>query len=338
MESRDIDWFVPLCVIAAIELLLSGIFAVRQLFPTYMLLAGAAALLFAFGTAVWLVVGLFRHGEEQPIGRLIEMARDGRSRMAYLLLGLIVATVSACAVTALKSGITNLVPFYADPFLAKVDRAIFGEDAWRWTNAVFGWAFLPLSLLYATWLFGQVATTTAVLFSRPSQRKSQALIAHVLMWFVLGIVLAYALSSAGPVFYDQVYGGMEFRGLGGMLARSTLTAGADQYLWHVHQANTVQFAAGISAMPSMHVAGATWLALVLSAACPRLRPACYLYVGMIYLGSMMTGWHYSLDGIVGCSGALLMWKAAGMVARWRGILPVSERAQSGVAQPEIVNI
>jgi hypothetical protein len=317
VESRDIDWLVPLALIMAFELALSRSFPIGNLLPTYALFAVAASLIFALIAAARLLFSLYAEGEQHPISRLGKEAWNARMRIGFLLAGLVSVTFSACAITALKSGIQRLVPFYADPALADFDRLIFGEDAWRFTNALFGWTFPLVSTIYGTWLFGQTATLTGVLFAPPSKWKTQALLTHALIWLLLGIVLAYAFSSAGPIFYDQVYGGARFAELRQLMESSTLTAAPQQYLWQAHQSGNLDFAAGISAMPSLHLAGATWLALVIGGAFPRLKPALWVYVALIYLGSLMTGWHYSLDGFVGITGAALIWKAAGRLATWR---------------------
>jgi hypothetical protein len=317
VQSRDIDWFVPLCLVTGLELLLSGSFDFGGIFPAYLLLTVAGALVFAFSIALRTVFTFYRQGEQRPTARLAETAWDSRSRMAFILATLIIATLSGCAITAMKYGIPQLVPFYADPALAKLDRMIFGQDAWRWTHAMFGWAFAPINVLYGTWAFGQVATFTAVLFSAPSNFKTQALIAHMLMWLLLGVVLAYAFSSVGPIFYEQVYGGTQFSGFAEVFDHDPSTVGPAHYLWKAYENGALVPAAGISAMPSLHVAGATWAALVFGTAFPRLSRLGWVYVALIYLGSMMTGWHYATDGIVGVSGVLLVWKLAGKLADWR---------------------
>lgn len=319
-EPRDIDWLAPLSLIMIVELSLAHSFQLGSLWPVYSLFAVAAALTFMFAAAFRLLFRLFKEGEQRPIPRIAREVWNSRSRIAFVVAGLIVVTMNACAITASKAHIQNYIPFYADPVLANLDRAIFGEDAWQWSHALFGWAFKPISAVYGTWLFGQIALVTILLFAAPSKLKTQALIARSLMWLLLGIVLAYALSSAGPVFYDQVYGGTRFEGLQRLIESDFATAAPEQYLWDVHQRGGLEFGSGISAMPSLHVAGATWLALVLAAAFPRLAPLGWIYVALIYVGSLITGWHYGLDGIVGVTGVVLIWKLAGQVANWRSHL------------------
>lgn len=317
MDSHDIDWFVPVAAITALELFLSRSLGTVALLPAYFVLISATASIFAFSMVIQRIWRLYRTRDQQPIAELGRAVWRGRGRALFLVGGLLLAILSGCAVTALKARITTAVPFYADPALASIDRMIFGEDSWLWANAWFGWAHVPVVAAYESWMLGQLAAYMALMFAAPSRLKSQSLLAFVLMWLILGLLLAYLLSSAGPIFYDRIYGGTEFSGLQALLQRSPLTAASEQYLWQSHQTGDLQFAAGISAMPSLHVAGATWLALVLSSAFPRLKSVAIAYVALIYIGSLMTGWHYALDGIVGVAGVLAIWKLAGMLANWR---------------------
>jgi hypothetical protein len=38
-------------------------------------------------------------------------------------------------------------------------------------------------------------------------------VAYGLIWLLLGVGLAYAVPSAGPIFYDRIYGGHQFAGI-----------------------------------------------------------------------------------------------------------------------------
>jgi hypothetical protein len=72
--------------------------------------------------------------------------------------------------------------------------------------------------------------------------------------------------------------------------------------------------AGISAMPSMHIAMACWAALALRAYSRKMQWVGWTYVGLIWFGSVHLGWHYFTDGVVGALGALVVWQLAGVIA------------------------
>jgi len=78
----------------------------------------------------------------------------------------------------------------------------------------------------------------------------------------------------------------------------------------------------ISAMPSMHVAVATVMALTSWRQNRWLGAAGWLYVLLIFLGSVQLNWHYAVDGYVAVLGTWLIWRASGVLARrWRERLP-----------------
>ena len=58
-------------------------------------------------------------------------------------------------------------------------------------------------------------------------------------------------------------------------------------------------------MPSMHVALTLWAALVLRKT--FLAPLTWAYVPIIWIGSVVLGWHYFTDGLVGMIGIVLIW-------------------------------
>jgi hypothetical protein len=131
---------------------------------------------------------------------------------------------------------------------------------------------------------------------------------------LMGVCGQYLLSSAGPVFYDRIVGGADFNGLA---ARNAVHApfvglGVD-VLWRAYSTHSNQVGGGISAMPSMHVATTTWIAVTLTYLSPRLRVPAWGYWLAIFIGSFALGWHYFLDSVVGTVGALSCWVIAGQM-------------------------
>jgi drug/metabolite transporter (DMT)-like permease len=86
-------------------------------------------------------------------------------------------------------------------------------------------------------------------------------------------------------------------------------------------------------MPSIHVACAVWLALVL-----RI-PVAWVYPALIFLGSVILGWHYASDGIVAAFGALVCWALAGRYSDFLLMIPALRRrtrevGSCGTVSPE----
>ena len=117
-------------------------------------------------------------------------------------------------------------------------------------------------------------------------------------------ILQYALPSAGPIFYERLGFGDRFADLP---SRPWATVTAD-YLWANYLDNGSRVGAGISAFPSLHVAGAAWVASVVSSYSRKLAPVAWAYFVLILMGSVFLGWHYALDGIAGLVIALVMYR------------------------------
>jgi hypothetical protein len=137
------------------------------------------------------------------------------------------------------------------------------------------------------------------------------MLAYFLIVGLMGVAGQYLLSSAGPIFYDRVVGGNGFYALMIQIeAQAKFTEMAQNFLWTSYAAHGNQIGNGISAMPSIHVATTTWIALTLSSLWTRLRPVVWGYWLLIFTGSFALGWHYLLDGVVGTIGSLGCWVLA----------------------------
>ena len=156
-----------------------------------------------------------------------------------------------------------------------------------------------------------------VILQPPSAAKSRALIAYSLAWFWLGVVAAMLFSSAGPLFYDRLFGGDTFAAMRETLqARGAwVTLAESDKMWASLASGRPSLVAGISAVPSMHVAISLWMFLVARARTPRLAPLVLLYTLLIWIGSVQLGWHYAADGLAGVIGMALIWPLAGLINR-----------------------
>jgi hypothetical protein len=105
------------------------------------------------------------------------------------------------------------------------------------------------------------ANLAAILFARPVLRL-QYLLSLLLMWAIAGTALALAFPSGGPVYYQAFTGEPgTFSPLLADLAQSgTWAHGVQSRLWALHVAGSEIPFSGISAMPSVHVGGATLIA------------------------------------------------------------------------------
>ena len=240
----------------------------------------------------------------------------------------------AYAFMSFKKAIPLYVPFYADPWLAGLDRAIFGMDAWRITHSVIGdRGTVAIDRIYGLWFPIMMLYVGWFCFTRDQALQLRGLLTYVLVWAVLGNFVALALSSVGPCFYEHFYSDPQFAPMVAQLKATHASHGlfaprAMDYL--IDSIGKDRLGAGISAMPSLHVAiaflcflvaweyGRHWWAKLLGA----------LFFLFILVGSVHLGWHYAADGIVSVIVTGLIWWGTGRFVLW---LEKREAAQAVTA-------
>ncbi len=195
------------------------------------------------------------------------------------------------------------------PLLLTYLGAAFGADPWLILDHLFGWAAAPLDGLYALWLPTQVLLLFLVIVQPALAVKSRVLIAYALAWFMLGMVAATLLSSAGPIFHDRVFGGDSFAALHDTLRKrgAWMVLAESNRMWASLASARPGLVAGISAVPSIHVAVSVWMFLAARTMAPRAAPYAAVYATLIWIGSVQLGWHYVSDGVAGALGMLAIW-------------------------------
>ncbi len=205
-----------------------------------------------------------------------------------------------CLLGWLKAAMPFSVGFQADQILADADAWIFGTDPWRLVQ------WLPPTLIdtaYVTWAQSTLFMMAILPLFPKSPKRDRAMISFFLV-VSASAILQYALPSAGPIFYERLGFGDRFADLP---SRPWATVTAD-YLWANYLDSGSRVGAGISAFPSLHVAGAAWVASVVSSYSRKLAPVAWAYFLLMLMGSVFLGWHYALDGIAGLAIALLMYR------------------------------
>ena len=197
-----------------------------------------------------------------------------------------------------KSMMPLIVDFWADPPLADLDAAIFGRDPWPlfrsdWLMPVYGYVYL-------LWFPITFVTLGFVAFSR--RDHAPLVVAFLATLVVGGTIGQYLLPSAGPIFYERIGLGPRFAELVGTNHFSFNTV--SDYLWAHYETRGAAIGTGISAMPSVHVALATWTACAAFRLWRPLAIPAALYALGIWAASIASGWHYSTDGLAGALIAL----------------------------------
>lgn len=251
---------------------------------------------------------------------LLRLAFRGRAGLAWwpvVLIATFLIALGASFFLPIKYAIPRQMPFWLDAPLAHGERQLFGTDAWLVADRLLGWALVPVDRIYGLWLPVQSLALFGVILLPAAPAKSRALIAYSLAWFLLGIVAAVLCASAGPIFYDRLLGGHQFAGLGKLLnGGAWMVRGESDAMWASFVTGRPGLVAGISAMPSLHVAISFWMWLASRDLAPRLAPFALGYAVFIWVASVQLGWHYVSDGIAGLVGMVGIWWLAKRIVEW----------------------
>jgi uncharacterized membrane protein YuzA (DUF378 family) len=297
--GEDRNWIVPAAILTVIELVVwlcawSAGLAPVPLTATYLALA-----MVALGIALGLRP-LWRRGEP-------------RASWPVVLLGAFLVGVSSSLFMALKIAIPSLVPFWLDKPLAAAEAGLFGVEPYQLLDSLFGRATVLVDRVYGLWVPVQIIVLFSVMIAPASRAKTRALTANAAAWFLLGVVAATMLSSAGPIFFDRAFSGTHFAALHQILeshGASMVLSTADA-MWLARFSDHPGLVAGISAVPSMHIAISLWILLVTREFAPRAVPLAAAYFAFIWIASVQLGWHYVTDGLVGVAGMASLWWLAG---------------------------
>jgi len=245
---------------------------------------------------------LMRDSHPHPCREIARLVAANRARLALILFGAILVMIQWSLMTWSKVVLPLTVGLWADPLLANIDTAIFGQDAWRLFHfANLNWLELP----YNAWFLVVVAGIVWFICQPASFLRDRAILSHLLCISLVGMLSIYLLPSGGPIFYERLGFGSRFADLP-ILHVTQMTS---DYLWRVHTGVQTNVGAGISAMPSMHVALVFWLAQHST----RWRIPAWIFFALIFYGSVYLGWHYFIDGLAGVAGA---WFCTRIVDAW----------------------
>lgn len=208
------------------------------------------------------------------------------------------------------TGIKNLLlvfdgGFQGDLFYAEIDRKLhFGIDPWRILYA-YGQSAVVRSVVElnynAVWFlicFGTLFYVATCL--REASKRSRYMLEFMIVWVVLGNVLAGLSLSAGPAFYGFITG--DFARFADQIAFLAQSRGAHSaslyqaYLWQLQSLGTTGMGGGIAAFPSVHVGLITMNALYLLEHSRKWGAVAVVYMLFVLASSVYLAWHYAIDG------------------------------------------
>jgi hypothetical protein len=270
---------------------------------------------------------------ERPARPLTQFYRELRSsllspqRMAHAVPVLAGMYVFGGTFTVMKASIPFLAPFSWDVAFEEWDRWLhLGYAPWELLYPLLGG---PLSTQVLNWSYNAWLVVLNLVwvwqaFSLKNERgRLQFFMSFVLGWVLLGSAAAMMFSSAGPCFFGRATGLPDpyaplMAHLAAINQTHTLWAlNVQEKLWEFYAASELGLGAGISAMPSMHVASATLFALIGWRTHRWLGIALTIYAVMIMVGSVHLGWHYAIDGYAGAAGMCVIWWLVGRLLAWR---------------------
>lgn len=299
-------WFGAAAVFVAFQLCVAAAMAVALGFwnapplGKYGFAAALPAVLYAAGLMLWRLRSL----PDYPVRHLAKYDWSDCWKFA-LAMGLV--WFQFLSLTWMKAMIPLVTPMWADVPLANLEAAILGTDAWRILPRAGG----AIGLLYTFW-FPITCGCFAGAYFRQRPNRDALLLSFFLTVGLLGTFGQYLLPSGGPIFFERLGYGDRFAGL----EVPDLANRTADYLWAAYSRNSLSFATGISAFPSIHVATTAWVAIAFR------HPLAYAWLAVVFFGSIMLGWHYAIDGIAGIIGAVACYALARFIMgqTWFGAL------------------
>jgi hypothetical protein len=242
-------------------------------------------------------------------------------------LGLMITITSF---TTYKTTVVGAGGYGFDAAFIAWDRAIFGGyDAWEWTHSVVSSAQVTrwIDFLYHAAFFPMVIGFILCISARSHKALRQTyMLSYIGSFFLIGMLMAAALHSGGPVFDGVVFGdGSTFAPLMERQAAQLAAGGGPQtasvlinYLSTLHQSDEARIGAGISAMPSMHIVMVLLWLFPMWHLNRVLGLVFVVYTGVIWFGSVHLGWHYFVDGLVSLFVVAIIWRVCGHITGLSG--------------------
>lgn len=174
--------------------------------------------------------------------------------------------------------------------------------------------------LYANIFFASTVVAFAFFLSHPSRRIRVAFANGYAVLWVAGAWLYFLVPSLGPAYrfpeiwlehaqslrVTQTFQALLMRNYQNVLRAA-----------HGETAGPIVIAFGIGAFPSLHVAFQTYVFLWMRRLWTSGEVLFGLFAVAIFLGSMITGWHYLVDGIAGFALALGCYAISARAAKLR---------------------
>lgn len=276
----------------------------------------AAILLAGWLPAAWfagatLVLLLARAALRRRAGRPAPL--PPRVEAAFLLRAAAVLVPVLSVHFLLKSFVWLVHPRTFDGLLWEVDRALhLGVSPTLLATAAFADPALlrVLDALYSGGYFAVAVVSVPFLLVLPRLELRMAFVAAWAAIWMAGSALYLAVPSWGPVFVvPQLFAEVLPHMPATVSVQKTLFGELSSLVNHPEAARTVRYGS-VAAFPSLHLAVVTLLAAASRHVSRRWSLANAAFVAAMLAGSVVTGYHYLVDGWAGILLALLAWGGA----------------------------
>ena len=248
------------------------------------------------------------------------------TRVANAVHAFLFMTIYMIGYNFMKRAIPLMQPFSWDETFMHWDRLVhFGRQPFEWLQPLLGHPAITalLNVNYHLWFVAMFACWFWQGFAREnSHLRLQFLFGYTLTWFLGTVVLGTLLSSAGPCFYGRLIAGPDpYQPLMAYLAEANRvypiwSLATQDILWRNYETG-IGAINGISAMPSMHIGTSVLFMLLGFASGKRWVGIIFtVFLALIFLGSIMLGWHYAIDAYAGAAVAAFGWWVAGRLVAW----------------------
>lgn len=259
---------------------------------------------------------------------------------------------------SLKKAIPTILPFCYDTLFMKLDYILhFNHHPWSLLSPILSNTLVirVIDSLYITWFFSLNLFTFWLSWSNRRKLRMQFFMTNLLIFFIIGSLLATVFSSAGPCYYENVTGITQQNPYKPLMDKlhsfednnpskdqdkliddnsPIIALQLQDKLWDNYINKGNEYFHYISAMPSVHVACATLFALTISGVNIYLAILFWIYWALIQIGSVILGWHYAVDGYFATILTIGLWKMSGVFINWFwGKLP--EKLQIQILRPNL---
>ena len=266
--------------------------------------------------------------------------RNVDRRFFWLGVACVITTLTFPFFAMFKELVLPTRGFLWDSSFAHVGRLLFGSSPWLVAHHAFGSVAgaRVLDLAYRFWLpfmFG--LPLVSAVFLNDDRLRLRIIATWTVSWIVIGTIGGWYFASAGPCFFntfithDADYASLLHRlaDLQQQASRQGHSIESLQYqsrLLETYRAHDYAPGGGISAMPSMHVAMASLVAMVAFRIDWRLGIPFAGGAVTVWLSTVFFGWHYFVDGPVGALMMLGIWIVAKPLAA--RVYPATAPAES----------